>query len=105
MITLTQGDAIPLTLTCTGLDLTGATITTRFKTAEETDVVIPNSQHTPDADQSANRGKFVVALTATNTNQMVEGTELSIITTITQGSSIIHFHGKKILTVKKATLR
>lgn len=104
MITLTQGDAVTVTLTCPGLDLTGAVLTTNFRT-DAADVVIPNVQHTIDPDQSANKGKFTLALQASDTNQMAIGTELSIITTVTQGPSVIHFHGKKILTVKKATLR
>jgi hypothetical protein len=106
-IVITQGDALSITLTCTGMDLTGATITTRFKAADPDsgDIVIANSAHTPDADQVTHLGKVVVALSAAETALMAIGTEQEIITKVVQGASVVHFHGKRILTVKKATLR
>jgi hypothetical protein len=104
MIIFTQGDALSLTLVCKDHDITGATVTTIFRGKNDHDVIIPNSQHTIDADQTANKGKVVCALTEANTKAVADGDGLDIITKVVQGSAIVHFHGKGILTVRKSTL-
>jgi hypothetical protein len=104
MITLTQTDALVLTLTCTNHDLTGAVLQTHFKTASGADLIIPSGQHTVDPDQVSNKGKFTVSLLTTDTAQMAVGTQLNFLTKVTQGGSIVHFHGRKLLNVKKSTL-
>lgn len=104
MIVFSQGDKLSLVLTCTGHDLTGATITTIFKSTTGADVIIPAGQHTIDADQVTNKGKFSVALTALDTAGIASGNSQSVIAKIVQASTTIHFHGTGILTVKKSTL-
>src|SRR5687768_10452354 len=104
-ITLTQGDQIDLNLICKNHDLTGATLTTTFRRKDGRDLVIASGQHTVNADQTTNRGAFVLELTADDTAEMADGTNLDMITKVTQGSTVIHFHGTDILTVKKSSLR
>lgn len=102
-ITITQGDALDLTLTCSGHDLTGATLTTKLPKSDGTDLVLSNSVHTIDADQTTNPGSFTVALTAEESASLNLGASQSVLTKVEQSGDVIHFHGKGILTVKAAT--
>jgi hypothetical protein len=104
MISITQGDALPLTLICKNHDLTGATVTTIFPGKNGHDVVIPSGQHAVDADQTANKGKVVCTVTATDTVKILDGDGQNMITKVVQSGTTIHFHGQGILTVRKPTL-
>lgn len=104
MLKVTQGDTITFQLTAllgNGLpyDLTGATFTTLIKGPNGIVVSFPNSQHTANPDQTANKGKYTLALTADNTDSLGLGINKEIITKVTQGSNIVQFHGNGILTV------
>lgn len=103
MITISQGDELTLTLTCTNHDLTGATLTTKLKASDCTDVEIANSAHTINPNQVTNKGKFTVNLTAADTAKLQTGEGLSIITKIVQSGKTIHFHGIGVLNVRKST--
>src|ERR1041385_7516708 len=102
-IVFTQGDQITLHLKARNQDLTGASLTTVFKKTDGTDLSIANSAHTIDSDQIANKGKFTLALAEADTQQILAEDGGSMLTKVVQGSDIIHFHGKGILTVKKAS--
>ena len=69
------------------------------------DIEISDSQHDIDNNQVTNKGRFTVTPTSEQSELFAIGTELNIITKVEQAGTITHFHGKKILTVKKATLR
>lgn len=106
MINFTQGDTPLLTLTATGgnglgIDLTGATLTTQFKTAGGQMVTADNSQHTADADQVNNKGLFTLQLTAAQTVAIGASIGKDIVTEIVNGGSTIFVHGAGILTVQK----
>jgi hypothetical protein len=101
-IVITQGDELSLTLTCTDHDLTGATLTTYLPKTDGTTLTLANGVHTIDADQVTNKGKFTVALTAAETALLKEGAYQDIITKVSQGGTIRHYHGKGLLQVKDA---
>jgi hypothetical protein len=104
-MTITQGDVVTVSLTCSGHNLTGATMTTILPKGDGTDLTIANAQHTKDADQVANPGLFTIDLTEAQTKLLKEGDGQNIITKIVQGSDTIHFHGSAVLNVKKSTFR
>jgi hypothetical protein len=94
---VTEGDALTLALRAkTGsssyLDLTAAVFETKLvgKTGIKT---IGDSSHVKAADQVANPGRFTLALTAAETADLKLGARKEIITKVTQGSSVLHFHG------------
>lgn len=109
---ITQGDQISIRVRALirsrkgepseAFDLTGAQITTRFKGANGTDVVVPPNQHEIDPDQTANRGWYFLHLTEDDAKDIAVGVNVSWIAKVVQGGSIIHFHG--LLTVKANTL-
>jgi uncharacterized protein (DUF4213/DUF364 family) len=99
-IVITQGDKLSVTLTCPSTTLTGATLTTVFPKSDGTTISIANSAHTL-ANQTTNVGQFSIALTATETAAMPAGPNQSFYTKVDVGTTITHFHGHGILTVKQ----
>lgn len=103
MLVITQGDTPTLNMVAQSgdgalYDLTAASFKTRFQGPAGI-VEIPNSQHTANPDQVTNKGKFTIALTAINTAAIKAGVDLSVVTIVTQGSTITTFRGQSILTV------
>ena len=98
-IEITQGDKLSITLTAPGTTLTGATLTTVFQKADGTTLSIANASHTL-ADQSSFVGRFQVALSATDTASLPVGPGQSFYTKVDFTTTITHFHGHGLLTVK-----
>ena len=105
MIIFTQGDDnFNMTMTATdadgnAVDLTGATFETRLLGTQGRVVSVPNAQHTADADQVTNKGKYTINLLAANTNACAPGDTKDIVTKVTIGTTTISYHGKGILQV------
>lgn len=104
VMTITQGDTPTFTLTAqngdgTNYDLTGAVFTTQILGKAGTIVTLANAAHTADADQTTNKGKFTLVLTAANTQALLLGPEHEIVTKVVQGSLVTYFHAPNILTV------
>jgi hypothetical protein len=99
-IGVTQGDNCNLQLvasTGAGLhDLTGAVFETKVRGSDEV-LTIADGQHTADADQVANKGKFTIALQTAVSSELARGATPFVVK-VTQGTAIMHFHG--ILQVK-----
>lgn len=102
-ITITQGEAITLTLRAkvrgAYVDLTGATLETRIPKNTSSDVAIPNGQHAL-ANQGTHPGKFTVQILTTDSAQFRAGQYLNIITKVTQGSDVYYVHGRGVLEVR-----
>jgi hypothetical protein len=104
-VVITAGDRVVLDLTLLGDDglpasLTGATFETKVLGYSGSPVVIPNSQHVAATDQVASKGKATLTLLAANTTAFKnQGARLEIITKVTIGSDVLHFHGKAALQV------
>lgn len=103
-IVMTKGDAANLVLYAVdgdgvAQDLTGATFTSYMVGPNGAKVVLSNSKHTADIDQVTNKGKFVLALSASDTLALLVGSEKEILTKVTQGSSVVYYHGRKMITV------
>lgn len=102
MIILTRGDDIILSLRASlapddFFDLTGATMATTIHSSPA-NVDFPNNSHTIDADQVANRGKCLLAVSQALSATFQPGESVKAVTTVTQGSRITHFHWRlKIL--------
>ena len=107
-ITITQNDAVTLSLSAkrgsAAFDLTGASFETKLLKADGTEVTITDGSHTADPDQVANKGKFTLSLTQAQTIDLKIGKGQSILTKVTQGSTVVHFHGIGVLTVRDDTL-
>ncbi len=104
MINVTQGDTATLTLYAkSGVgefhDLTGASFETKIKKTDGTFLTLANSVHTADGNQTTNKGKFTLALSAADTAALAAGVR-EIVTKVTQTPSVVHFRAK-VLTVKK----
>lgn len=98
---ITKGDSITIPLRARGtagayFSVQGAAFETRILGVAGV-LVIANSAHVADPDQVNNTGKFTLALGADISSLLKLGVR-EIITTVTQGSSIIAFRGK-VLTV------
>ena len=96
-IVIFRGEDPTLTITVksdgtTGFNLTGATMETRFlKKGDKTELILGNGVHTLDADQSANPGKFTLALNSTDTESLKLGKPLKIIISVTISSKVTKF--------------
>lgn len=108
IITITQGDTATLELTCVAGDvkapftLTGATMTTEIKKSDGTIVTFPNGQHTPNADQTAHKGEFTLALANTDTADLMTGTR-EVLTKVVISGVTTQFHGTGVLLVKSSS--
>jgi hypothetical protein len=102
MIQFTQGDAVTLVLNAnqggSAITLTGATFVTKFRNGTQV-VEFDNSQHTADPDQTANKGKYTLALSSSDTAQISAGPNKEIVTEITIGGSVVSFRGPGLLNV------
>lgn len=103
MITITQGDTAILNLTAQNKagqkhDLTGATFETKIKGASG-DNTFADVKH---AIVSAVDGTYTLTLSATDTAAILAGQSRELVTKVTQGTSVKHFHGR-VLTVLKNT--
>lgn len=104
-VIFTQGDDTVLFLLATDdqgvpVDLTGASLSTQILGPNGAGpVVFPNSQHTIDPDQVANRGKFALALSSTDTGNCGIGQHKQIITEGALISGTVYFQGVNLLTV------
>lgn len=101
MIEITQGDQLSIQLQATSadgtpVDLSGATFVTQFLGPQGVVVSIPNGQHTVTDMMN---GFYTVALQSSDTTAIGLGNAKDIISTITQGSSVITYRGIGILTV------
>lgn len=81
------------------INLTGATFQTQMKGPNGQAVTFDNSKHTADADQSANKGQFILALNSTDSQSIGIGSGKEIVTKITISGVITYVRGS-ILTVK-----
>lgn len=104
MINFTQGDTAVLALTATNgngdpIDLTGASFTTYVRAANGSNATFPNSQHTADPDQVANRGKFQLALSSVDTAACGQGENKMILSRIVISSTVIYYRGVDVLNV------
>jgi hypothetical protein len=105
---ITRGDTVIFTLyaqdaTGAAFDLTGASLQTQIRGPGGVVKTFGNSQHTPDSDQVAHKGKFLLSLSASDTAALKQAAGLEIVTQATQGASATFFHGKAILTVLPST--
>jgi len=94
---VTQGDQVALAVRLktgpsTYEDLTGATFSTYLLKSDGTTLTIPNGQHTPDPDQTTNRGRMLIDLLAADTGALALGAH-RIVTKLSQGDDILHFNG------------
>lgn len=104
MIQITQGDDVTIELTILNgegdaVDLTGASFTTYLKKADGTTLTVANSDHTANANQVTNKGKFTFVLSAATTALLKAGVGLNIVTKVVQSSVATHYHGTRLLTV------
>jgi hypothetical protein len=108
-IIFTQGDdQITITMQLkdennAGISLTGATFETKIKGAVQTFVTIPNDQHTADPDQTTNKGKFTMTMTAAQTGACKPGDTKEIVTKVVQSGVTIYYHGRDLLQVLPKT--
>lgn len=92
-----RGEDPTLTITVTtdgstGFNLTGATMETRFqKKSPGQELILANSAHTLDGDQSTNPGKFTLALTADQTETLKIGEDLVVVIAATISSAVTKF--------------
>lgn len=100
-IVITQGDQTTITLTAPDTDLTGATIVTVFPKSDGTTYTISSSAHAINASQTTYKGRFTISLTAADTGSLNPGPNQNFYTKVTSGTTITHFHGHALLTVKK----
>ena len=99
MITITQGDEVEISLRCPDHNLTGATLTTRLRKADDTWLELADGVHTKDADQTTNPGLFTLALTEEQTALLKIGRS-TLVTKVEQVGTIRQFHGVDILLVR-----
>jgi hypothetical protein len=102
--TITQGDACTLQLLlladdASPFDLTGATFDSFVKGQDGGTVALANSKHTGNPDQVGSKGKLILSLASTDTQLFKVSQTLEIITRVTQGSSVLNFHGRAVLAV------
>ncbi len=92
-INISQGDKILITLRAPDQNLASASFATRFKKTDDSDLEIPNGQHTANPDQTTYKGYFTIALTASDTLQLKVGSGSNFVTKITQTDTILQYHG------------
>lgn len=104
MLKITQGDTVVFNLKAVNagvaVDLTGAVFTTTIRGPSGVIRSFPNSQHTAAPDQTANRGKFTLQLSADDTSSLLVWPTLEVLTKIVIGGSTVYFHGPGILDVQ-----
>ena len=104
-VVFTQGDDTVLLLLATNdqgvpVDLPGASLSTQILGPNGAGQdVFPNSQHTVDPDQVANRGKFSLALSSTDTGNCGLGQHKQIITEALISGATTYFQGPNLLAV------
>jgi hypothetical protein len=102
-IIFTQGDKVTLRIQLKvngeAINLTGATLTTKFLKTDGTEHTVTDDDHTIDPDQVTNKGWFDVTINAADTANFMTGVKLSFITKYVLDTDVKHFHGRKILTV------
>ncbi len=104
MLRITQGDgSVVFNFTAVNnslpVDLTGATFQTQVRGPGGTLVTFPNNQHVANPDQTTNKGKFTLTLSAANTAAISVAEGHEVVTKITISGVIIFFHGRDLLTV------
>jgi len=99
--TITRGEAPTLSLTAMNdddpLDLTGASLQTKFKREDGMELVIGNSAHTI---VSAAAGTYTVTLTAAQTATLAIGRDRSFVTIATISSKDNYVWFDRLLTVR-----
>lgn len=108
-ITLSLGETPTLTITVTtngvtGFDLSGATMETTLKNADDTNLVLADGVHILDPDQSANPGKFTVAITAIQSALLKVGNGQTFLVKATITSKDYFFYGDRLLNIRSGSL-
>lgn len=97
MIEFSQGDAgVVLTFTATdgdgnAVDISGASITTSFKSSDGTPYTVPNGQHVVDPDQVTNPGVFTCTLTVDDTNAIPAGKGKEVVSAVTVSGNVTKY--------------
>jgi hypothetical protein len=103
-LSITQGDVVTLNLqavvgpTLVPAVLSGATYQS-WVLGPKGPVLIPNSAHTTNSDQVTYPGYFTITLTAAQTASFAVGTYHDVVTQITQGGSVLYYHGQALLNI------
>ena len=110
-IIITRGDTNDLILIAEDgdgnkVDLTGVTdMETQLPDKDGGVITIANDDHTPDADQTTNKGQYAVTLSAANSAELKIAQNQNVITKVTDASGKITFyHGEGVLNVRNPVL-